>query len=238
MWCWTKRGSSIDTRTVFTEGFCSFLSQAVTHFSFLWELKQILPLPSSKNSSSPLDLTLPPPPPSARPFLLLEKTAMAFVFLKRKQSRPPPFFFFLTPISSLFSEQVEMEPFLPGVRRWGEGGCRGHKSSGKPQRFHSGVGQEGSTGGSEGFKLRKTRTLLCGGEAAGGLWGVKEGGGAQKVPGHRSRIPGWWLLRVYLEGTYECTAAAAHWGPTPSQTSASSAVNTDWIWINNVMQQF
>ncbi len=92
-----------------------------------------------------------------------------------------------------------MEPSHPGVRRWGEGGevvVGGHKSSGKPQSFHSGAGQEGSTGGSEGFKLRKTRALLCKGEAAGGIWGVKGGGGvwwgggSQKVPGHRSRIPG------------------------------------------------
>lgn len=62
---------------------------------------------------------------------------------------------------------------------------------GKPQSFHSGAGQEGSTGGSEGFKLRKTRALRCRGEAAGEIWGVKGGeGGSQKVPGHRSRIPG------------------------------------------------
>ena len=34
----------------------------------------------------------------------------------------PHFFFFFYPFSSLFSEEVEMQPSHPGVRRWGEGG--------------------------------------------------------------------------------------------------------------------
>lgn len=70
-----------------------------------------------------------------------------------------------------------------------------HKSSGKPQSFHSRLGQEGSTGGPEGFKLRKTRALLCRREMVGGGMGIREEvgrrvGESQEVLGHRSRIPG------------------------------------------------
>lgn len=137
---------------------------------------------------------------------------MAFVFLQRKQARPP-LFLFLSPLLLPLFRRSWNATVPPGGEEvgwgWG-GGCRGHKSSGKPQSFHSGAGQEGSMGGWEGFKLRKTRTLLGGGEAAGGTWGVKGGGGSQKVSGQRSRIPGWWLSRVYLAGDMcERTAAAA-----------------------------
>lgn len=113
---------------------------------------------------------------------------MAFVFLQRKQARPP-LFLFLSPLLLPLFRRSWNATVPPGGEEvgWGWGvGCRGHKSSGKPQSFHSGAGQEGSMGGWEGFKLRKTRTLLGGGEAAGGTRGVKGGGGVTE--GARSEV--------------------------------------------------
>lgn len=113
-----------------------------------------------------------------------------------------------------------MEPSEPG------GGGRvvvgEHKSSGSPQSFHSRVGQEGSTGGPRGFKLRKTRALLCRREMLRGGEGGVTGGAGSEVTHTRMMAFKSVLSRGHVWMHHCCSPPLEAWH---HQQSSASAVN-------------